>query len=119
LWTLTWSLPGVVLAWVFWSPAQSESVLLGAAIGVFNLQLLGGAVFRALNLHDLRSDEGPARAATLLSTLRWGVTALATVGILWYMAGQPEGLVLGFTLSLVGFISSAVHTNELSQRSSR
>ena len=46
----------------------------------------------------------------LIASLRWLGTALATAGILWYMAGRPEGLAGGFTLSLVAFVCAALRS---------
>ncbi|MCA9690009.1 MAG: hypothetical protein R3A51_03465 [Nannocystaceae bacterium] len=104
LWTLTWAGPGVLVAWIAFDEAQAVSVVAGAALGFANFLLLARGVFRALG-------DGASDAKTpLIASLRWLGTALATAGILWYMAGRPEGLAGGFTLSLVAFVCAALRS---------
>ena len=117
LWTLTLLAPGVLLTWLVWGELAAISVLLGGGLGLFNLQLLGGAVFRMVGSLAAEPDASQPRASPAAAPFRWLGTALATAAILWYMAGQPEGLAAGFTLALLGFVAAATQTSgELSPK---
>lgn len=117
LWTLTLLAPGVLLTWLIWGELAAISVLLGGGLGLFNLQLLGGAVFRMVGSLAAEPDPSQPRASPAAAPFRWLGTALATAAILWYMAGQPEGLAAGFTIALLGFIVAATQTSgELSPK---
>ena len=111
LWTLTCTALGVPLAWFLWEPAQALSVAAGAAIGLVNLHLLGHSAFQMLGAPtaELRAAPRP-RFAPLMAFVRWPVAALATATVLWYMAGQPEGLVVGVSLAFLGFVIAGVRS---------
>ncbi|MEZ4382917.1 MAG: hypothetical protein R3A79_16445 [Nannocystaceae bacterium] len=114
LWSLTFTVPGVAAAWFLWSPAQALSVAAGAAIGLLNLHLLGRSAFRMLaaSQAELEAARGP-RFAPLMAVVRWPLAALATATVLWYMAGQPEGLVVGVSLAFLGFVIAGVRSAPL------
>lgn len=109
LWTLTWLLPAAAIVWAIWDARLAMSVLLGGALGLANLQLLGTAVFRLLgHRHEPSQTHQSRKIVMALAALRWIAMGLAMALILWYLAGQPEGLALGFALSLAGFVTCAV-----------
>lgn len=104
LWTLTTTVVAVVVA-AWWGGAeQAWSVLAGALIGFLNLSSLARAVLRlfaAAQADPQRHAGGGGRTA--LALVRWPVAALATVAVLWYMPGRPEGLAAGVLAALVAF----------------
>jgi len=111
LWTLTCTVLGVPLAWFLWDPAQALSILGGAAIGLVNLHLLGRSAFLMLGASTTQLQMAPRpRFAPLMAVVRWPVAALATASVLWYMAGQPEGLVVGVSLAFLGFVIAGVRS---------
>ena len=113
LWTLTLAIPTSLLALALAGHEQALSVLLGAAIGLMNLQSLARAAFRMLLAAEAEPDQAAARTARfapLLATLRWPATALATAAVLWYMPGRPEGLVAGVLVALAGFTAAALQS---------
>ena len=113
LWTLTLAVPAALLALALAGHEQALSVLLGAAIGLFNFQSLARAAVRILLAAEAEPDATAAstrRFAPLLAMLRWPATALATAAVLWYMPGRPEGLVVGVLVALVGFTAAALHS---------
>jgi hypothetical protein len=113
LWTLTLAVPTALLALALAGHEQALSVLLGAAIGLFNFQSLARAAVRILLAAEAQPDATAAstsRFAPLLAMLRWPATALATAAVLWYMPGRPEGLVVGVLVALVGFTAAALHS---------
>lgn len=111
LWSLTCVIPGVLLTWALWGQQAALSVLLGGGLGLFNLQLLGGAVFRMVGSLAAEPNPSASPVSPAAAPFRWVGTALATAAILWYMAGQPEGLAAGFSLALMGFIAAAAQTS--------
>lgn len=109
LWTLTFTVAAAPLAWRLGGPGQALGVALGAAIGLVNLHLLGRAVFRIVQAPpDALQAASQGRFAPLAAVLRWPLTALATVAVLWYMPGQPEGLAAGVSLALLGFVTAGL-----------
>jgi len=113
LWTLTLAVLVALLTLALAGHAQALSVLLGAAIGLFNFQSLARAAVRILLAAEAEPDATAASTshfAPLLAMLRWPATALATAAVLWYMPGRPEGLVLGVLVALVGFTAAALHS---------
>lgn len=113
LWTLTLTLAAAALTLVLADRDQALSVVLGALLGLFNLQSLARAGFRMLLEAEAEPDATAARTsrfAPLLATLRWPATALATAAVLWYMPGRPEGLVAGVLLALTGFTAAALQS---------
>lgn len=113
LWTLTLAAAAALLALVLADADQALSVLLGAGIGLMNLQSLARAAFRMLLAAEAEPDATAARTARfapLLATLRWPATALATAAVLWYMPGRPEGLVVGVLVALAGFTAAALQS---------
>lgn len=113
LWTLTLALAVAALTFVLAGRDQALSVVLGALLGLFNLQSLARAGFRMLLEAEAEPDATAARTsrfAPLLATLRWPATALATAAVLWYMPGRPEGLVAGVLIALVGFTAAALQS---------
>ena len=113
MWTLTLAVPTALLALALAGHEQALSVLLGAAIGLFNFQSLARAAVRILLAAEAQPDATAAstsRFAPLLAMLRWPATALATAAVLWYMPGRPEGLVVGVLVALVGFTAAALHS---------
>lgn len=113
LWTLTLALAAAALTLVLAGPDQALSVVLGALLGLFNLQSLARAGFRMLLAAEAEPDATAARTsrfAPLLATLRWPATALATAAVLWYMPGRPEGLVAGVLIALTGFTAAALQS---------
>lgn len=113
LWTLTLTLAAAALTLVLADRDQALSVVLGALLGLFNLQSLARAGFRVLLEAEAEPDATAARTsrfAPLLATLRWPATALATAAVLWYMPGRPEGLVAGVLLALTGFTAAALQS---------
>lgn len=113
LWTLTLALAAALLTLALAGHEQALSVLLGAAIGLLNLQSLARAGFRVLLAAEAEPDAVAAatsRFAPLLATLRWPATALATAVVLWYMPGRPEGLVTGVLVALAGFTVAALQS---------
>lgn len=113
LWTLTLALSVAALTYVLAGRDQALSVVLGALLGLFNLQSLARAGFRMLLAAEAEPDATAAstsRFAPLLATLRWPATALATAAVLWYMPGRPEGLVAGVLLALTGFTAAALQS---------
>jgi len=113
LWTLTLAVPAALLTLPIAGHAQALSVLLGAALGLFNFQSLARAALRILLAAQADPDATAAstsRFAPLLAMLRWPATALATVAVLWYMPGRPEGLVVGVLVALVGFTAAALQS---------
>ncbi|MBA3547437.1 MAG: hypothetical protein H0T76_13200 [Nannocystis sp.] len=113
LWTLTLTLVVSSLTYPLAGRDQALSVVLGALLGLFNLQSLARAGFRMLLAAEAEPDATAARTsrfAPLLATLRWPATALATAAVLWYMPGRPEGLVAGVLLALIGFTAAALQS---------
>lgn len=113
LWTLTLALVAAALTYVLAGRDQAISVVLGALLGLVNLQSLARAGFRMLLAAEAEPDATAARTgrfAPLLATLRWPATALATAAVLWYMPGRPEGLVAGVLLALIGFTAAALQS---------
>ena len=113
LWTLTLAVTVAVLTLTLANHAQALSVLLGAAIGLFNFQSLARAALHILLAAEAEPDATAAstrRFAPLLAMLRWPATALATAAVLWYMPGRPEGLVVGVLVALVGFTAAALQS---------
>ena len=113
LWTLTLALAAAALTLVLVGRDQALSVVLGALLGLFNLQSLARAGFRMLLAAEAEPDATAARTsrfAPLLATLRWPATALATAAVLWYMPGRPEGLVAGVLIALTGFTAAALQS---------
>lgn len=113
LWTLTLALAAASLTYPLAGRDQALSVVLGALLGLFNLQSLARAGFRMLLAAEAEPDATAARTsrfAPLLATLRWPATALATAAVLWYMPGRPEGLVAGVLLALIGFTAAALQS---------
>ncbi len=111
LWTLTLGLAVALGTLVLAGREQAVSVLLGALIGLVNLQSLARAGFRVLIEAEGEPDATAARTrrvAPLLAALRWPATALATAAVLWYMPGRPEGLVAGVLVALIGFTAAAL-----------
>jgi len=120
LWTLTLAVLAALLTLALANHAQALSVLLGAAIGLFNFQSLARAAVRILLAAEAEPDATAASTshfAPLLAMLRWPATALATAAVLWYMPGRPEGLVLGVLVALVGFTAAALHSADELTRS--
>jgi len=120
LWTLTLAVLAALLTLALADHAQALSVLLGAAIGLFNFQSLARAAVRILLAAEAEPDATAASTshfAPLLAMLRWPATALATAAVLWYMPGRPEGLVLGVLVALVGFTAAALHSADELTRS--
>jgi hypothetical protein len=113
LWTLTLAVPTALLALALAGGEQALSVLLGAAIGLFNFQSLARAAVRMLLAAQAEPEltaASTSRFAPFLAMLRWPATALATAAVLWYMPGRPEGLVVGVLVALVGFTAAALHS---------
>lgn len=113
LWTLTLALSAGLLTYPLAGRDQALSVVLGALLGLFNLQSLARAGFRMLLAAEAEPDATAARTsrfAPLLAALRWPATALATAAVLWYMPGRPEGLVAGVLLALIGFTAAALQS---------
>ena len=113
LWTLTLALSAALLTYPLAGRDQALSVVLGALLGLFNLQSLARAGFRVLLAAEAEPDATaarPGRFAPLLAALRWPATALATAAVLWYMPGRPEGLVAGVLLALIGFTAAALQS---------
>jgi len=113
LWTLTLAVAASLLTLAVADHAQALSVLLGAAIGLYNLLSLARAGFRVLLSAEAEPDATAARTsrfAPLLAALRWPATALATAAVLWYMPGRPEGLVAGVLVALAGFTAAALQS---------
>lgn len=113
LWTLTLAAAAAALTYPLAGRDQALSVVLGALLGLFNLQSLARAGFRMLIAAEAEPDATAAatsRFAPLLATLRWPATALATAAVLWYMPGRPEGLVAGVLLALIGFTAAALQS---------
>jgi len=107
------ALVAAALTYVLAGRDQALSVVLGALLGLFNLQSLAHAGFRMLLAAEAEPDATAARTgrfAPLLATLRWPATALATAAVLWYMPGRPEGLVAGVLLALIGFTAAALQS---------
>jgi len=120
LWTLTLAVLAALLTLALANHAQALSVLLGAAIGLFNFQSLARAAVRILLAAEAEPDATAASTshfAPLLAMLRWPATALATAAVLWYMPGRPEGLVVGVLVALVGFTAAALHSADELTRS--
>ncbi len=111
LWTLTCTVMALPLVWLLWDPAQALSVAAGAAIGLLNLHLMGRSAFQMFGapVAALRQTQSP-RFAPLMAVVRWPAAALATACVLWYMAGQPEGLVVGVSLAFLGFVIAGVRS---------
>jgi hypothetical protein len=112
LWTLTLTAITAVLAAWFAGAEQAWSVVAGAAIGFFNLASLARAVVRLVA--EVQAD--PQRHAgggggAALALVRWPVAALATVAVLWYMPGRPEGLVAGVLAALTAFCFAALQSH--------
>ena len=111
LWTLTLALMVSSLTYLLAGRDQALSVVVGALLGLFNLQSLARTGFRMLLAAEAEPDASAARTsrfAPLLATLRWPATALATAAVLWYMPGRPEGLVAGVLIALIGFTAAAL-----------
>lgn len=111
LWTLTLAVFAAFLALWLGGAAQAWSVFAGALVGLFNLVSLGRAVHRLVQ--EVQADPsrhagGPTGAA--LALVRWPVAALATVAVLWYMPGRPEGLAAGVFVALAAFCLAALHS---------
>ena len=113
LWTLTLAVAASLLTLALAGHEQALSVLLGAAIGLYNLLSLARAGFQVLLAAEAEPDATAARTsrfAPLLAALRWPATALATAAVLWYMPGRPEGLVVGVLVALAGFTAAALQS---------
>jgi hypothetical protein len=113
LWTLTLAVAASLLTLALAGYAQALSVLLGAAIGLYNLLSLARAGVQVLLAAEAEPDATAARTsrfAPLLAALRWPATALATAAVLWYMPGRPEGLVAGVLVALAGFTAAALQS---------
>ncbi|MCA9637484.1 MAG: hypothetical protein KC420_15765 [Myxococcales bacterium] len=111
LWTLTLTGAALPLAWLLWTPGQALSVAAGALLGLANLHLLGRSAFRMVEAppRDLEDARRP-RFAPLMALVRWPLAALATAFVLWYMAGQPEGLAVGVSLAFLGFVIAGLRS---------
>lgn len=111
LWTLTLTLITAVLAAWLAGVEQAWSVVAGAAIGFLNLASLARAVVRLVAevQADPQRQAGGAGGAAL-ALVRWPVAALATVAVLWYMPGRPEGLAAGVLAALSAFCLAALQS---------
>ena len=117
LWTLTLAMSVALLAAARYGVGQALGVLCGAAIGLANLHLLGRAAFKLVQ-RSLGEPDGvvQGRFAPLAAVIRWPLTALATVAVLWYMPGQPEGLATGVALALLGFVTAGLQAAAEAER---
>ena len=111
LWTLTLGLGGALVAAWLGGAVQAWSLLAGALLGLFNLVSLGRAVHRLVQQvqADPRGHAGGSAGAGL-ALVRWPALALATVAVLWYMPGRPEGLAAGVFAALVAFCLAALQS---------
>ena len=81
----------------------------GALVGLFNLVSLGRAVHRLVQGVQADPQARPAgNPGAGLALVRWPVAALATVAVLWYMPGRPEGFAAGVFVALVAFCLAAL-----------
>ena len=113
LWTLTLAVATALTTLAVAGHEQALSVLLGAAMGLLNFQSLARAAIRMLLTARLAPEAtaaSTARFAPLLAMLRWPATALATVAVLWYMPGRPEGLAVGVLVALIAFAAAALQS---------
>jgi hypothetical protein len=109
LWTLTLTVVTALLAGWLAGPAQAWSVVAGALIGAVNLLALGRAVDRLVREVQASPQHHPgSRGWTALALVRWPACALATVAVLWYMPGRPEGLAAGVFAALVAICLAAL-----------
>ena len=113
LWTLTLTVVASLLARWFAGPAQAWSVVAGALIGAINLLALGRAVARLVReVQAAPQLQAGSRGGAALALVRWPVAALATVAVLWYMPGRPEGLAAGVFAALVAFCLAALQARD-------
>jgi hypothetical protein len=111
LWTLTLTLIAAVSAAALAGAEQAWSVVAGALIGFVNLGSLARAVVRLVAEVQADPQRGPGGAGGVgLALVRWPVAALATVAVLWYMPGRPEGLAAGVLAALVAFCLAALQS---------
>ena len=86
-------------------------VAAGAALGVTNLWLLSKAISSMLeNAAEHRPAAGRKWALPGVFLLKWPFLLLALAGILWYMPARPEGVAIGFGISLLGAAIAATRT---------
>jgi hypothetical protein len=88
-------------------------IALGALLGVANLWLLSRAIsvmVRSADEH--RPTPGQKWALPGVLLLKWPFLLLALAGILWYMPARPEGVAIGFGISLVGAAIAATRTSK-------
>ncbi|MBZ5708016.1 ATP synthase subunit I [Nannocystis pusilla] len=111
LWTLTLTAIAAGLAGALAGAEQAWSVVAGAAIGLLNLASLARAVVRLVAEVQADPQRGPGGGGGAgLALVRWPVAALATVAVLWYMPGRPEGLAAGVLAALAAFCLAALQS---------
>ncbi|HEY8379011.1 MAG TPA: ATP synthase subunit I [Nannocystis sp.] len=113
LWTLTLTvLVALPAAWLA-GRAQAWSVVAGALLGLLNLLALARAIERLVReVQAAPQLRAASRSGATLALVRWPVAALATVAVLWYMPGRPEGLAAGVFTALVAFCLAALEARE-------
>ncbi|MDC0669892.1 ATP synthase subunit I [Nannocystis radixulma] len=111
LWTLTLTVIAAGLAGALAGAEQAWSVVAGAAIGFLNLASLARAVVRLVAEVQADPQRRPGGGGGAgLALVRWPVAALATVAVLWYMPGRPEGLATGVLAALAAFCLAALQS---------
>ena len=111
LWTLTLTAIAAGLAGALAGAEQAWSVVAGAAIGLLNLASLARAVVRLVAEVQADPQRRPGGGGGAgLALVRWPVAALATVAVLWYMPGRPEGLAAGVLAALAAFCLAALQS---------
>jgi len=97
------------IAWALFGREMALGVALGALLGLLNLLALGRAL--GLMLSSAQQHRPAAGKKWVLPTvllLKWPFLLLALGLILWYMPARPEGVAVGFGLSLLAASLAAI-----------
>lgn len=98
-WSALFGGVATVGGWILRDVGFALGVALGAALGWFNLWLLARAL--AQSVAEAEHYRGRKWAIPAAILLKWPLVLLVIAGLALYTPAQPEGLALGFAISLV------------------
>jgi hypothetical protein len=102
-----------VLGFVVSGGPMALGIAMGTLLGVTNLWLLSRAVDAMVQQADQhRPAPGRKWALPGVFLLKWPFLLLALAGILWYMPARPEGVAIGFGISLLGAAIAATRNSK-------
>lgn len=118
-WSLRLGLGATVAVGALWSWEVALGVLCGVTLGWLNLWMLGHALVAVLAQAGGATPTDRKWAMPGLLLLKWPLTLLALVCVLWYLPARPEGVVLGWLLALTaGGLAALTSTTGQGSRTS-